>query len=173
MLKLVFPSENHEKLWNDIIAEFERENEKIIPFALKNGMIDYMLYLTRAINMHKNIGVPAHLVPSTIYFLMDENETKIIGAVDIRHWLNENLLLQGGNIGYGIRPSERRKGYATQMLFLALEKCKELNIKKALVTCDKGNLSSSKVILNNGGILINEVKGENGETIQRYWIKTK
>ena len=70
----------------------------------------------------------------------------IIGswAVNIRHSLTEHLFNAGGHIGYGIRPSERRKGYATKLLALSLEKAKELNITKALVVCDEVNTASEK-----------------------------
>ena len=69
----------------------------------------------------------------------------------------------------GTHPSERRKGYATQMLGLALEECRKIGIKKVLMVCDKDNIGSAKSIIRNGGILENEVI-ENGKIKQRYWI---
>ena len=92
-----------------------------------------------------------------------------MGAVNIRHCLNDHLLLCGGHIGDGIRPSERRKGYATQMIGLALKECRKIGIKKVLMVCDKDNIGSAKSIIRNGGILENEVL-ENGKIKQRYWI---
>ncbi|MCL2199628.1 MAG: GNAT family N-acetyltransferase [Defluviitaleaceae bacterium] len=112
--------------------------------------------------------IPPEHVPSTTYLAMDSG--KIIGMISVRHYLNDALLKHGGHIGYGIRPSERRKGYATKMLALALEKCRDLNIEKALVTCDKGNIGSAKTIINNGGVLQDELTEENGSILQRYWI---
>jgi predicted acetyltransferase len=109
-------------------------------------------------------------VPSTLYFLIGEDK-KIYGALHIRHELNDYLLNYGGHIGYGIRPSQRKKGYATKMLSqsLSLPIIKKLGIKKVLITCDKTNIASAKTIINNGGILENEVM-EDGEMTQRYWI---
>ena len=78
-------------------------------------------------------------------------------------------MAHGGHIGDGIRPSERRKGYATQMVGLALEECKRIGIKKVLMVCDKDNIGSAKSITKNGGILENEQK-EDGKVEQRYWI---
>ena len=109
------------------------------------------------------------LVPDSTFFCLDEERNIIVGAVNIRHYLNEYLLAHGGHIGDGIRPSERRKGYATQMVGLALEECKRLGIKKVLMVCDKDNIGSAKSIIKNGGILENEQK-EDGKVEQRYWI---
>jgi len=83
--------------------------------------------------------------------------------------LNEQLLVVGGHIGYGIRPSERRKGNATKILSLALDKARELGIERALLTCDKDNIGSAQTIINNGGQLDSE-DVVNDTEIQRYWI---
>ena len=108
------------------------------------------------------------LVPSTTYFGVADG--KIVGTIDIRHRLNDYLLQFGGHIGYGVRPTERRKGYATKMLALALEKCRELGLEKVLITCNKDNTPSAKTIINNGGVLENEIV-ENSVIMQRYWIE--
>lgn len=89
--------------------------------------------------------------------------------INIRHRLNEYLLQFGGNIGYSVRPSQRRKSYATEMLALALEECRKLGLNRALVTCDKTNIGSAKTIQKNGGVLENEVL-EGDRITQRYWI---
>ena len=112
------------------------------------------------------------LVPATTFLAVDA-DGKLIGMIDIRHRLNEGLLRFGGNIGYSVRPCCRRQGYATQMLALALEECRKMQMQKVLVTCNKENIGSAKTIQKNGGVLENEVAGkENGEDriTQRYWI---
>ena len=68
-----------------------------------------------------------------------------------------------------MRPSERRKGVATQMIGLALQECKKLGIDKVLMVCDRENVGSAKSIMNNGGVLENEVVVD-GVVEQRYWI---
>lgn len=109
-------------------------------------------------------------VPDTTLFCLDKDRNIFVGAVNIRHRLNEQLLKTGGHIGDGIRPSERRKGYATAMLALALEECKKLGIDRVLMCCDKDNIGSAKSIVKNGGVLENEVE-EEGHIEQRYWIQ--
>ncbi len=109
-------------------------------------------------------------VPDTTLFCLDRDRNIFVGAVNIRHNLNDDLLKTGGHIGDGIRPSERRKGYATAMIALALEECKKLGISKVLICCDKDNVGSAKSIIRNGGVLENEVE-EDGSIVQRYWIQ--
>ena len=110
------------------------------------------------------------MVPSSVFFLLDIDRDRLIGAVDIRHYLNERLLRDGGHIGDGVRPSERRKGYATEMIRLALIECGKLGINKVLMICNKDNIGSAKSIIRNGGVLENEITDPDGVTEQRYWI---
>lgn len=109
-------------------------------------------------------------VKDSVLFLLDETEDKLLGAVNIRHELNEVLLNSGGHIGLGIRPSERKKGFGSELLRLSLLKCKELNIHKVLITCDQTNLASKKNIIKHGGKEDIPFVNIKGETILRYWI---
>ena len=113
--------------------------------------------------------VPKGLVPSSTYLAVREKDNYIVGMIDIRHYLNEYLTQVGGNIGYGVRKSERNKGYAKQMLKLALEKCKELKIKKVLITCDEDNIASEKVILS-ANAKLEDIRNVDGENKKRFWI---
>ena len=110
-------------------------------------------------------------VPNSVYFLLDIEGDRLLGAVDVRHYLNDSLLQFGGHIGDGIRPSERRKGYATEMIRLSLIECKKLGINRVLMVCDKTNIGSAKSIIKNGGVLENEIVDDNGNIQQRYWIE--
>lgn len=111
---------------------------------------------------------PPHLVPSTLYILVDA-QGRPLGALDLRHTLNADLLQTGGHIGYGIRPMERKKGYASCMLALGLEKAREKRIDRVLVTCLDNNPASAATIEACGGVLENKVD-EDGELLRRYWI---
>lgn len=112
---------------------------------------------------------PNFLSPSTLYLLVDGDNIKILGMIDIRHKLNNSLLKVGGHIGYNIRPSERKKGYGKRQLALGLEKCLDMGIKQVLITCDKNNLGSKNIIKANGGQLENIIVERKME-IERYWI---
>ena len=95
--------------------------------------------------------------------------------INIRHELTNDFLRNyAGHIGYGIRPTERRKGYVTQMLRQALIYCKEeLKLDKVMINCEKENEGSRKTIINAGGILSREYQTEDGKNVQIYWVQLK
>lgn len=90
-------------------------------------------------------------------YLVFNDDKKLVGLLNIRHDLSEELVQKYGHIGYGVRPSERRKGYATKMLQIALEECRKLGMSKVVLGCYKENVGSSKTIIKNGGELVREV----------------
>lgn len=96
---------------------------------------------------------------------------KIVGRVSLRHELNDFLLREGGHIGYGVVPSERRKGYAKEILRQTLELASRLGIKRVLLTCDDNNEGSSRTIEAHAGKLENKIL-EPGMSVakRRYWI---
>ena len=168
-LRLVKLEDKYKNQLFDMMEEWYRSGEKIVPYAIrKTDYHDFDYYKNHLDITDDSKG----LVPDSTFFCLEEERNIFVGAVNIRHYLNESLLLNGGHIGDGVRPSERRKGIATEMIRLALLECKKLGIEKVLMVCDKNNIGSAKSIINNGGILENEVNVE-GVTEQRYWISTK
>jgi len=169
-MNLTFPTAEHKTAALDFRQEFfNHGEERFDGSAMLFDAPSYAFWL-EAIQAAQT-RVHERYVPSSTYFAID-NE-KIIGIVDIRHYLNDYLINEGGHIGYSVRPTERRKGYATKILHLALQKCQELNIEKALVTCNSDNTASEKVIIKNGGIKENEFLEDNGTIVYRYWIDIK
>lgn len=169
-LKLVKGSFLYKEQIVDMLQEWKAYNATHdtdeSPYAIfKNDYEDFDYYLNNLEISHPHDG----LVPDSVFFCLDEKRNRMVGAVNIRHDLNDYLLNYGGHIGDGIRPSERRKGYATKMIGLALEECKKLGIDKVLMVCVKTNIGSAKSIINNGGVLENEVY-KDGDLLQRYWI---
>lgn len=169
-IKLIKGSYEYKEQIIDMLKEWKEYNEthevNHSPWVIfKNNYDDFDYYLSNLETSETKDG----LVPDSTFFCLDEKRNIIVGAVNIRHCLNEHLLAHGGHIGDGIRPSERRKGYATQMVGLALGECKKIGIKKVLMVCDKDNTGSVKSIIKNGGVLENK-QIESGKVTQRYWI---
>ncbi len=168
-LKLVKASKEYEKQIKDMLDEWYASKEKIIPYSIiKSDYHDFENYC-------KNLDVKEAsdgFVPDSTFFCLDVDRNIIVGAVNIRHYLNDYLLNKGGHIGDGVRPSERRKGIATRMIALALDECKKLKIDKVLMVCNEDNIGSKKSIIKNGGVLENKVDID-GKTIERYWITIK
>ena len=149
-------------------ADQEENHTDCSPWAIfRNDCHDFDYYLAHL----ENKAATDCLVPDSVFFLLDDNRGRLLGAVNIRHYLNDALLKDGGHIGDGIRPSERRKGYATAMVRLALEECRKLGIGRVLMVCSKDNTGSAKTIIRNGGILENEITDPAGTILQRYWIE--
>lgn len=109
------------------------------------------------------------------YFLIRKNDNKLIGMINIRHHLSPKMLVHGGHIGYGIRPTERRKGYNKINLYLGLLKAlEEFNLDKVMLDCDVKNLGSDKTIQALGGVLERtDIDDYDGALTNVYWINTK
>lgn len=165
-LQLVKLDETYKKHLNDMMDEWYDSGEVIVPNAIRRfDYHDFHNYINHMDNKAEENG----FVPYTTYFCLDEDRNIFVGAVNIRHYLNDSLLLNGGHIGDGVRPSERRKGIATKMIGLALKECKKIGLDKVLMVCDKKNVGSAKSIVKNGGILENEITVDG--IVQRFWIK--
>lgn len=171
MLKLVKPDIKYKKQFIEMMKEWEATGEKIIPYSIREADYNHFENMIKHFENESNgIDISHNFVPATTLWGYDDSRNIIVGAVNIRHYLTESLLINVGHIGDGVRPSERRKGYATEMIKQALDFCKSLGINRVLMVCDKDNIGSAKSIQNNGGILENEVFSKDGQINQRYWI---
>ena len=168
-LKLVKLTPEYKPQLDEMMTEWTAAGEQIIPYAIrKNDFRDFDKYLS-GLEIKETDG---RLVPDSTFFCLDEERNIFVGAVNIRHYLNEGLLKTGGHIGDGVRPSERRKGVATKMIGLALEECRKLGIDRVMMACDDTNTGSAKSIENNGGKLENKIF-DGDKLVRRYWIDLK
>jgi predicted acetyltransferase len=108
---------------------------------------------------------PEGYVPATELWWVDGDT--FLGRITIRHRLTPQLLEVGGHIGYDVRSSARRRGYATEMLRQTLAIANQMGIDPALITCDVDNIGSRTVIERNGGFLDGEGAGK-----LRFWVPT-
>jgi predicted acetyltransferase len=168
-LKLVLPRLDHEKKIMDYKREFIENGDRLYGTGGLRNSENFNAWYNSFCNKLNEETVRKGLSPETTYLAISIDNSHLIGFVNIRHRLNDALMKSGGHIDYSVRMSQRNKGYAIEMLGLALKECTRLDIKKVLITCDKDNIASAKTIINNGGKLENEIKEKNKLT-QRYWI---
>ncbi|MGC2486169.1 MAG: GNAT family N-acetyltransferase [Acidimicrobiales bacterium] len=123
-------------------------------------------YLNRADRYQ--YGPEAPWLPAT--FLVAEVEEAIVGRASIRFEMDLDLAREGGHIGYGVIPGERRKGYATEILSQSLGIVSRAGIRHVLVTCARENEGSKTVIERCGGVFESMIPTTDGKLVRRYWI---
>jgi predicted acetyltransferase len=169
-ISLIEPRIDLEESYLSLIQEFQVNGEPLIPFPLTFPHQPFSDLLTKLQDHSKGIGIPEGFVPNSTFWLIEE-EREIVAVSNLRHALTAKLRREGGHIGYGVRPSQRRKGYGKTILRETLVKAWELGLEKVLITCGKANIASAKVILKNGGVFESEdYIPERDEVVQRYWI---
>lgn len=171
MVHLVRPSMEFREQYVSFYEDWIRSGEDIVPWVVEKDPSDFqqLIDFLYSEDSEEKLSTP-NLVPHSTYWLLTE-ENLLVGAVNIRHRLNQKLLKRGGHIGYGIRPGHRRKGYASALLSQTLQIVKQMGLNNVLLTCDKANIGSEKTILKHGGVFESEFIEENGNVVKRFWIK--
>ncbi len=176
-MRFVFPNKEYEQKAIEYIQEFRDYSSETHGTGGLNSFLEKATYHDWLLKVQADrdiANIPENKVPSYTYFYIQENDDKIIGMINIRWALNDYLKREGGNIGYSIRPTERGKGYATNMLRETLMFMKPIGLSNVILTCYKENPASASVIKNCGGILEDEFYSEShNKVIQRYQICTK
>lgn len=114
---------------------------------------------------------PSSFVPATQFLFIRRCDNRLVGMIQVRHCFNDYLEKYSGHIGYSVRPSERRRGYAREMLKMTLPFCREIGIHKVLISCIDGNLGSEKTILANGGVYESTIhEPDKNIDLKRFWI---
>ena len=115
--------------------------------------------------------LPEGKVLATQFLAIRESDGRLVGMLQVRHYFNEYLEKYAGHIGYSVRPGERRRGYAKEMLRLTLPFCQEIGLVRVLISCEPDNPGSRRTILANGGVYESTVHEPNeGIDLERYWI---
>jgi predicted acetyltransferase len=167
-LALIGPALELEASYRDLIEDFG--DEILIPFRLRYPYDDFPALIERLRKDAEGLDLDEGRVASSTFWLV-ENQAEILGVSNLRHEINDALRRIGGHIGYGVRPSRRREGHATEMLRLTLLEAQKRGIERALLTCDRDNEPSVKTILNNRGQFDSEEYVDvHGGVIARYWI---
>ena len=167
---LQLPGERWKHSYLSLVQEFRANREPLIPFVLDFPTDDFGTFLENLSNCSAGKALPGNFVPHTTYWLVDENDA-VVAVSNLRHRLTDSLRVEGGHVGYGVRPSARRCGYGARILAETLKKAKEHGIDRALLTCAKTNSGSAKIIVKNGGVLDSEeFIPTRDAVVQRYWI---
>ncbi len=162
-MELIRPSEQYQKSYISYIEELE--NEERYPFTLDLEFKDFARFLDQLHDFSLGKNLPKNAVQNTTLWLIDN--AQIVGVTNLRHHLNEEIEHIGGHIGLSIRPSSRGKGLGSTLMHLSMEQLILMGARKIHIHCYKTNLSSAKIIMNNGGILDSEIR-ENENIVQRY-----
>lgn len=154
------------------MGEFTARGEPLVPFTLSFPNENFEAFLAQLSGCERGLGIPEGFVPHSTYWLV--HGTEVLGVSSLRHRLNDRLRIEGGHIGYGIRPSARGKGMGTLILRLTLAEAARRGIDRVLLTCARANAASSAVIAANGGKLESEeFIASRGEVVQRWWVEAR
>lgn len=146
------------------IEEHYSHNEKNLSASIGLTSMRFEEWITK---INNNVNIPDEKWGKSLTYLVFDNDNKLVGLLSVRFDMPDDLASKYGHIGYGVRPSERRKGYATKMLQFALEECKKHGMSKVILGCYKGNVGSARTIIKNGGKLVKEV--DVYKDINEFW----
>lgn len=170
-LELVRPMPSHKNSAEEFKKEFYNCGEHVINGSALLDQMEYDEWLENTRRNSRLETVRSDWVVADTFFAIRKSDGRIIGMVDIRQSIdNEFLSRYGGHIGYAVRPGERRKGYATQILKIALKYAKSIGLSEVMLGCYSDNLASIKTIEKCGGVLTETKPYVDGKPMNVYWI---
>ncbi len=165
MLRLVAPSVEHRDPFLRMAQEWRDHESERYGLALE----DFDAYLARAARHADPEQTPPGRVPGAEYWLAAQGE--IVACGRLRFWLTPALEVEGGHIGYDVRPSKRGLGFGKAVLRLVLGQASHRRLLRVRLTADADNLASIRIIESNGGVRSGEVVSlGSGKLIRQYWI---
>ena len=172
---LVKPSKEYESLILEMLLEWKEYNlthddANKTPWAIFREYETFDDYLNLFKDDLDETKLKEGIVPSSTFFALDLDDNRMVGAINIRHYLNESLRNGGGHIGDGVRPSARGKGLGKELVRLAVNECHKLGINEIMMSCHSYNTASRKCIIANGGQYEKTID-DDGEPLEIYWIK--
>ncbi len=159
------PTLSDEKELIEYVKEHYENGEHSISASLGLPVMNYYEWVNK---IQTNAKIGDNEWGKSLLFICRDHE-RIIGLLSIRYELSNELSARYGDIGYGVRPSERRKGYASEMMRFALTVCKEHGMKKVIIGCYKDNLASASLIKKCNGILVKEDDSYQKGKISEYY----
>lgn len=148
----------------EMYQEFPPNENGFVNNAHQMTLGEFELYVKGLEAYAHGQQLPEGYVPMSTFWLQVNGQ--LVGISKLRHHLTEALKVEGGHIGYGIRPAQRNKRYATKLLELTLDEARKLGLQRVLITVNQNNIPSQKVVTNNGGVLDHIT-----ETKHYYWIE--
>jgi predicted acetyltransferase len=168
-VRLIEPMPEMRAEYQAFMEEFIAAGEEGILYNLPDESSDIVECIRRLKNHTEGIDRMNEGVRCSAFWLLSEDQT-LLGEIHVRHWLTPELEDYGGHIGYMVRPRLRCKGHGTIMLELGLEKARLMGLARVLLTCERENAASARVILKNGGKLVSQSACWRGRVICRYRI---
>ena len=170
--RLVAPSAAWKDSYRALVDEFAARGEALVPFTLSFPNENFEAFLAQLAGCERGTGLPEGFVPHSTFWLV--NATGVVGVSSLRHELTDRLRIEGGHIGYGIRPSARGRGLGSLILRLTLAEAARRGIDRVLLTCARANAASAAVIAANGGkVESEEFIAARGEVVQRWWVEVR
>ncbi|NUT37496.1 MAG: GNAT family N-acetyltransferase [Hamadaea sp.] len=171
MRELITPTVELRDAWREASADWAGEEQhgsglsEAFDVGADEGFAAWVAYLRQ--QQDETVPVAEGRVHATYWWIVEDGV--VLGAISLRHRLNDDLREVGGHIGYGVRPSARGRGVAAWALAQVLDRARERGLERVMISCQESNIGSARTIERNGGVLQDVADTWLGRT-RRYWV---